>query len=425
MSNTPLKATLGICVSLASHLAFAETAPVHLMADVPAHSYARVVDALAAPQQAEAAAQPDHVTENALNIHTAGSTSAGQMSGLQDLSPTAVPAEVVTTIQTAPTAPPIQSTDATIIIASGDPANPQVSGDTATTTEASAPATDSSTDTSTNPLNRIGQTLGYSIDKIGELGAKIAVNANAAQPDPIKDPFEHFNRAMWSFNSKLDKYILLPVANAYVKVVPQVVRTGVTNFFSNLGQPWTAVNNLLQGHPGTSVQSLSRFVINTVTTLGFYDTAGYLGIPKSTEDFGQTLGVWGVGSGPFLMLPVLGPSTVRDAFAQVVDQVGYAPNYLDNSWEAAGVTVARVVNSRANLIGLEHFVEGDQYSLIRDVYLQNRDFQIHGAGNSGTPSADSFGDDGFGDDGAKAAVTTAPAMPQSSSPAKAPQPDQF
>jgi len=135
------------------------------------------------------------------------------------------------------------------------------------------------------------------------LGTKIAVDATAAQPDPVKDPFEGFNRSIFKFNSKLDKYILLPVAGAYSRNVPQPVQTAISQFFSNLGTPWTAVNNLLQGHPGTSIESLSRFIINTSTTLGFYDVAGYLGVEKSSGDFGQTLGKWGIGSGPFLMLP--------------------------------------------------------------------------------------------------------------------------
>lgn len=249
-------------------------------------------------------------------------------------------------------------------------------------------------------LNKIGEIGNQSIEQIGVLGSKIAVNASASQPSSIKDPFEQINRKIYKFNMKLDQYILLPIARTYKKVVPNPVQSGVTQFFRNLSMPWTAVNNLLQGHPGTSIESLSRFVINTTTTLGFYDVAGALGVERSDEDFGQTLGVWGIGSGPYVMLPFFGPSTVRDTFGRVVDQYGVPQAYLDNNWERVGITGLKYVNLRARLIGLENFVQGDQYTLLRDVYLQNRQFKSTEAGTS-TPDAgtDSFGDDGFGDEG--------------------------
>jgi phospholipid-binding lipoprotein MlaA len=184
------------------------------------------------------------------------------------------------------------------------------------------------------------------------------------------------------------------------------VRHGVTNFFVNLTMPWTAVNNLLQGHPGTSVESLSRFVINTSTTLGFYDTATYLGIERSDEDFGLTLGKWGIGSGPYIMLPLLGPSTVRDTLSRAVDQFGAPQNYINNTWESVGLTGVKYVDLRARLIGLESFVQGDQYTLLRDVYLQKRQFQTGTPSSSTTEtnsddgfSKNDFGDNGFGDEG--------------------------
>jgi phospholipid-binding lipoprotein MlaA len=422
MSYTPLKATLGICISLASQMALASNAPDSPVVDATAGSYAQVVDRLALPVPSVSAPistvaskssdlQSPHDSPDTPPTQPAVTQPSGALiSGLQDLSISA-PAPHTTTLNIAP----IITSDSPLITLSGDPEQTVVTPATSDQTIASdgsiqTQPTDGSTPN--GPLNRIGQTLGASIDKIGEIGGKIggavgefgdkiAVDANASQPDPVKDPFEHFNRAMWHLNSKLDQWILLPVATAYAHHVPQPVRTGVTNFMSNLRQPWTAVNNLLQGHPGTSVESLSRFVINTVTSLGFYDTAGWLGIPKSTEDFGQTLGVWGVGSGPFLMLPLIGPSTVRDSLAEIVDLAGSIPNYVPNNWTSLTTTAIRGVNNRSNLIGLEHFVEGDQYSLIRDIYLQNRQFQIYGTTKT-TPTAnaaaDDFGDDGFGDD---------------------------
>lgn len=251
-------------------------------------------------------------------------------------------------------------------------------------------------------LNKIGEIGNQSIEQIGALGSKIAVNATASQPSSVKDPFESINRKIYRFNMTLDKHILLPVARTYKKIVPNPVQHGVTHFFRNLAMPWTAVNNLLQGHPGTSIESLSRFVINTTTTLGFYDVAGALGVERSDEDFGQTLGVWGIGTGPYVMLPFFGPSTVRDTFGRAVDQFGAPQTYIDNNYQKLGLTGLKYVNLRARLIGLENFVQGDQYTLLRDVYLQSQQFKSAdtGAGNSSTPSTNSegFGDDGFGDD---------------------------
>lgn len=248
-------------------------------------------------------------------------------------------------------------------------------------------------------LNKIGEIGNQSIEQIGVLSSKIAVNASASQPTSVKDPFENFNRKIYNFNMVLDRNILLPVARVYKKVLPTPVRNGVTQFFRNLATPWTAVNNLLQGHPGTSIESLSRFVINTTTTLGFYDVAGVLGVERSDEDFGQTLGVWGIGSGPYVMLPFFGPSTVRDTFAKVVDQYGAPQSYLDNNWEKVGITGLKYINLRARVIGLENFVQGDQYSLLRDIYLQDRQFKSADGNPEASPTTtpSSFGDDGFGD----------------------------
>ena len=248
-------------------------------------------------------------------------------------------------------------------------------------------------------LNKISEIGNQSIEQIGSLGSKIAVDANASQPDSVKDPFEKFNRKVFYFNTQLDQYIFLPVARTYKRVLPSAVQKGFTQFFKNLSTPWTAVNNLLQGHPGTSIESLSTFVINTTTTLGFYDVAGALGIEKSEQDFGQTLGVWGIGTGPYLMLPAFGPSTIRDTFGRVLDQYGAPQSYLDNNWERIGVSGLKYVGLRARAIGFEHFVEGDQYTLLRDIYLQKRQFESGGKNeDSSSPNKnDSFGDDGFGD----------------------------
>jgi phospholipid-binding lipoprotein MlaA len=349
MSNTPFLVALGICISLSSAVAVADTASTSQV--------------------------------NAENS-TASQDSGTQGSAYQNKNPQAP--------ENNPTS------DSTLSSTASNENNSPVSNDT--TTDGSSESKPTLIQRSVNSIGEIGS---RSIEQVSALGSKIAVNANASQPDSVKDPFENFNRKIFNFNMKIDKYVLLPVARTYKKVVPTPVRHGVTNFFVNLSMPWTAVNNMLQGHPGTSVESLSRFVINTTTSLGFYDTATYLGIDRSDEDFGLTLGKWGVGSGPYVMLPLLGPSTVRDTFSRAVDQFGAPQSYLNNTWEVVGITGVKVIDLRSRLIGFETFVQGDQYTLLRDLYLQKRQFQNGPPSTApdANSSTDSFSNDGFGDNG--------------------------
>ena len=300
----------------------------------------------------------------------------------------------------------LSSAIATADTTTATPSNIEVSPSQVQNSEAVTDSNDSNSDGAENKstmigrsIHKIGEIGNQSIEQIGSLSSKIAVNVNASQPASVKDPFENVNRKIYSFNMKLDKYLLLPVARVYKNVVPDPVRHGVTQFFRNLATPWTAVNNLLQGHPGTSVESLSRFVINTTTTLGFYDVASTLGIERSDEDFGQTLGVWGIGSGPYVMLPLFGPSTVRDTFGRVVDQFGAPQSQLNNNWEKVGITGLKYVNLRARAIGLEDIVQGDPYTLLRDIYLQDRQFKSADTGSDDSPNnqPNGFGNDGFGD----------------------------
>jgi phospholipid-binding lipoprotein MlaA len=228
-----------------------------------------------------------------------------------------------------------------------------------------------------------------------------AMDANAAQPDAVKDPFERINRKVFSFNNYLDQHLLLPAARFYQKIVPSPVNTGISNFFTNLTEPWTAVNQLLQGKPIESVRSLSRFTVNTVTSLGLADPAYVtLKMPRAREDLGQTLGVWGVGSGPFLMLPFRGPSTLRDTGAMFVDQWAAPQRYVDSGEAYFGLITLQAVDARADLIGIESLVNGDQYPLLRDVYLQRRQFQIQDGKvpeSSNPPIDEGFGDDSVAD----------------------------
>ena len=194
------------------------------------------------------------------------------------------------------------------------------------------------------------------------------------------DPFESTNRAVLEFNLVSDRVFLKPIAQGYDRVFPGPVKTGVRNFFNNLWEPWTAVNDLLQGNVYYAVVDVSRFLINsTVGLLGIFDVATMMDIPGRKEDFGQTLGKWGVPNGPYLVLPFLGPSTVRDTVG-LVPQWTYGDPllYLDSpeEWYAA---FARLVDTRARLLGTDELLElqPDQYIFLREAYLQNRLSQVH------------------------------------------------
>lgn len=190
------------------------------------------------------------------------------------------------------------------------------------------------------------------------------------------DPLEPFNRTIFSFNDKVDVAVVKPVASAYREVTPKLVRTGVTNFFGNLKDVWSVVNNGLQGKGEHAGDSLGRVMINTVFGLGgLLDMAGEANIPKHTEDFGQTLGVWGVPAGPYLVLPVLGPSTVRDTAALIVDTQADVVSTTGNIPVRNTLQVTRAVNVRANLLKAGNLLDEaalDRYTFAREVHLQRR-----------------------------------------------------
>lgn len=195
-----------------------------------------------------------------------------------------------------------------------------------------------------------------------------------------RDPLEPFNRSVYRFNDALDTALLKPVAETYVKVAPSPVRTGVNNFFGNLGDLWSAVNAGLQLRPKETADNLLRFSVNTVLGLGgLLDIASEAGIPRTRIDFGQTLGRWGVPSGAYLVLPFFGPSTVRDTGAGVVDAYGDPVNHVDHVPSRNSLYALRVVDTRANLLRAEQILDGaalDRYSLLRDFYLGRRQRQI-------------------------------------------------
>lgn len=205
--------------------------------------------------------------------------------------------------------------------------------------------------------------------------------ASVSQPHP-QDPLESFNRGVYGFNDGVDRAVLKPVAQAYVAVTPSPVRTGVGNFFSNLGDIWTFVNSVLQFKGQAAAETAMRFSVNSTLGLaGLLDIATEAGIPKYSEDFGQTLGFWGVPAGPYLVLPLLGPSTVRDTAALPVDAQGNAVTQgVDHIPTRNSFTALDLVNTRAELLRAGRLVDEaalDRYSFTRDVFLQRRQSQVY------------------------------------------------
>jgi phospholipid-binding lipoprotein MlaA len=203
--------------------------------------------------------------------------------------------------------------------------------------------------------------------------------ASMAGRNPI-DPFEDANREVSNFNQKLDSVVLKPAATIYVEAVPPLVRTGVANFFGNLADAWSAVNSVLQWRIQDAEESAARFQINTIAGLGgIFDVASELNIERHREDFGQTLGRWGVPAGPYIVLPFLGPSTLRDTLALPIDRKGDLVWRLPRGDERTTLYVLRAVDARSNLLRVGGFIDQaalDKYSFTRDAFLQRRRAQV-------------------------------------------------
>ena len=199
------------------------------------------------------------------------------------------------------------------------------------------------------------------------------------QRDP-SDPFESVNRSIYRFNDRVDRAVLRPTARAYRTVLPQFVRTGVGNVFSNINDVKVALNNTLQGKFTTAYSDFGRVAINsTLGILGVFDIASEAGIEKHQEDFGQTLGWWGVPSGPFLMLPLFGPSSVRDGVGLAVDYLTDPLRYVDPSSARYQLGATRLVNRRAELLDASSVLKTtfDPYQFMREGYLQRRQNQVY------------------------------------------------
>jgi len=228
------------------------------------------------------------------------------------------------------------------------------------------------------------------------------------------DPWEGFNRKVFAFNEAVDDAVLRPVAEGYRDHVPQLVRTGVSNFLGNIGDVWSAANHFLQGKAQSGFEQTMRFLTNTLFGLGgLLDPATEMGLKRHSEDFGQTLGRWGMGPGPYLVLPFLGPSSLRDGIGRVPDMAASPSNLFDDSKANSLATVLTVVDARASLLGvtgLADRVSLDKYSFFRQGYLARRQDAVY----DGAPPAEAFED--IGDDppppAAPAASAPKPASPR-------------
>ena len=206
----------------------------------------------------------------------------------------------------------------------------------------------------------------------------------------INDPFEDLNRDIFVFNEKLDEKILKPTALVYRKVTPQFARTGVTNFFNNLEEIDTTINQVLQGEIKYAFNDAGRFVINTTIGLfGLIDVASKMGLERHQEDFGQTLGVWGISSGPYIMLPFLGPSNPRDLLSRPISSFlsgTFAMEDNDVKFTLVGIDA---LETRERLLDAETLIIGDKYMFVKDAYVQSREYEI----NNGSTEDDVFLDD--------------------------------
>ncbi len=192
-----------------------------------------------------------------------------------------------------------------------------------------------------------------------------------------EDPWESFNRPIFVFNDKLDTYALKPLAQGYQAVTPQFVEDGIGNFFANVGEIGNFANDMLQGKFHDAGVDTARFLLNsTIGVLGFVDVATRAGLQRNDEDFGQTFGVWGVSSGPYLMLPFFGPSNPRDAIGLIPDSMASFKGRISDVPTRNTVRAVDIIDTRADLLSAEKVITGDKYVFIRNAYLQNREFKV-------------------------------------------------
>ncbi|WP_314331689.1 VacJ family lipoprotein [Lautropia mirabilis] len=281
----------------------------------------------------------------------------------------------------------------------GAAAGKDAASSAASASAATSAASDAATSAAGDALKAAGVPTDLSVDNVTG-GVKLS---HLTTYDP-KDPLQAYNRVMFAFNERADQYALKPVAKAYRFITPKPVQFVVGNFFSNLGDLWTGFNNLLQGKGKAAASDTARFFVNsTLGFLGFADVATEMGLEKHNEDLGQTLGWWGVPSGPYFVIPLLGPSTIRDATSRLVDVYGQ-PYMWQDGHEALKWSLWTVdkVHTRASLLDAEGALNDaalDKYTLMRDGWLARRRNQVYdGDPPDEDDAADPYGDDPYADD---------------------------
>ena len=207
--------------------------------------------------------------------------------------------------------------------------------------------------------------------------------------EEVSDPFEDFNRVSFEFNEKLDEKLLKPIAKTYSKFPPKI-KLGVTNFFNNLEDVETSFNQFLQGKPKKSLNDITRFIINsTIGLAGFVDVASKIGLDRHEEDFGQTLAVWGVGPGPYIMLPAFGPSTLRDTLSRPVSSFSSITFHMTDADVNIALKSIDAIETRERLLDVESLLSGDRYAFVKDAYIQSMSYEI----KDGIDVEDKFIDD--------------------------------
>lgn len=208
-------------------------------------------------------------------------------------------------------------------------------------------------------------------------GVTLAQNVDISELRNLDDPWEGFNRKIYAFNDGFDRYLLFPVASTYRKLTPDPIDRGVTNFFKNILMPVTIANDVMQLKIPAAFSDTGRFLLNsTVGVFGFIDVASLVGLNYEREDFGQTLGYWGVKPGPYVVLPFLGGYTVRDGFGLLPDYALSAANMIDDMVLRNSLVGVDVIDIRADVIPAEQLITGDRYVFLRDAYLQQRRYLV-------------------------------------------------
>ncbi len=233
---------------------------------------------------------------------------------------------------------------------------------------------------------------------LGITGCASSDKLSAPDARAESDPWEPMNRQVDAFNTGLDKITLKPLAKGYRAVTPNFARQGISNFFANLGTPAVALNSFLQGKGSDGFVDVARFLLNsTVGIGGLLDVGTELGLNEHDEDFGQTLAVWGVGDGPYVVLPFLGPNTLRDALAMPIDYLSRPLTYYENSSVRDKLRVLQLIDIRTRLLSAERFLEdsSDPYITLRESYLQNRNYKVY---DGDPPLDDDFYDDMLDED---------------------------